>query len=256
MLLSERASELPLILAGPLLRKVTKSQVSVWVALKSARMVTLKMWGSAAAQLGSGQQATVGIGKNLHIVCVTAEVAPSLPPGGLFHYSLEFDTGQTFASPGVLTKNGGTAALDVITYQDTERPLPSFVVPPNDVARIRVVQGSCRKPHGPDLDALRTLDELLKHDATNPLGRPQQLFLTGDQIYADDVPDALLYLLADAGEYLLNHTNGEVLPAVNVGVHHESLWPGRRQQVLDSVARFTSRSVRQSIAAFYAAERW
>ena len=39
------------------------------------------------------------------------------------------------------------------------------------------------------------------------MGRPHQLFLTGDQIYADDCDDELLASLTDAGDVLLGWSN-------------------------------------------------
>jgi hypothetical protein len=55
--------------------------------------------------------------------------------------------------------------------------------------------GSCRKAHADSLDCLLLLDERIGDNAISAIARPQQLFLTGDQIYADDVPDALLHMI-------------------------------------------------------------
>ena len=42
--LAERFDALPLILAGPLLRRVEPSSVTVWLALKESRKVVLRIY--------------------------------------------------------------------------------------------------------------------------------------------------------------------------------------------------------------------
>ncbi|MGH8480064.1 MAG: hypothetical protein ACREXK_10905 [Gammaproteobacteria bacterium] len=81
--------------------------------------------------------------------------------------------------------------------------LPSFALAPAGLDKLRLIHGSCRKPHGESLDALQALDTMISSTVADPDGRPHQLFLTGDQIYADDVAASLLTMLIDAGETLL-----------------------------------------------------
>ena len=88
--------------------------------------------------------------------------------------------------------------------------LPSFCLPPKDVTKLRLIQGSCRMPHGNGPDALSYVDKLIEDTATSPDLRPHQLLLTGDQIYADDVGLSLLVMLSDASEVLLGWK--ELLP--------------------------------------------
>jgi hypothetical protein len=64
-------------------------------------------------------------------------------------------------------------------------------------------------------DALAMLDILIAADASDPVLRPHQLFLTGDQIYADEVEEALLAALTDAGDVLLGWTKGPPGSAVD-----------------------------------------
>ena len=91
-------------------------------------------------------------------------------------------------------------------------PLPSFVLPPEDVNLLRIVHGSCRKPHGVGKEMLSALDTILASAIQQGKDRPQQLFLTGDQIYADDVAAPLLFALIDAGNFLFAGNEEEVLP--------------------------------------------
>ena len=117
-------------------------------------------------------------------------------------------TGTHLTTPGVVDAVDGSYRLGGL--QCGPLPLPSFVLPPSDVIQLRIAHGSCRKPHGYGDDAFDALDQIIGADPANPLRRPHQLFLTGDQIYADDVADVLLYMLRDAATALLGWT--EVLP--------------------------------------------
>ena len=65
--------------------------------------------------------------------------------------------------------------------------------------------------------------------------RPHQLFLTGDQIYADDVADVLLFMLMDASETLLGWS--EKLPDVE---NVEELKPGKRNNLATKTAGLTA----------------
>ena len=76
-----------------------------------------------------------------------------------------------------------------------ENQLPSFVAPPATLDLVRLAHASCRKPNGPGYDALAWLDDRIE-DTLGSADRPQQLFLTGDQIYGDDVAACLLPMLS------------------------------------------------------------
>ncbi|HEU5349040.1 MAG TPA: hypothetical protein VFU63_10565, partial [Ktedonobacterales bacterium] len=101
--------------------------------------------------------------------------------------------------------------------------------------QVRIFHGSCRNPRGVGRDALATLDLVSSQTATDPLARPQQLYLTGDQIYADDVATPLLPLLMDAAETLVGH---EELPGLPPGMHLTA--PGRRTFAVRELAKFTT----------------
>jgi hypothetical protein len=63
----------PLVLAGPMLRKVTPQRVSVWLALRKPCSVTLKVLDEDGKPALEGNQETVAIGSHLHLVVVTAK---------------------------------------------------------------------------------------------------------------------------------------------------------------------------------------
>ena len=88
---------------------------------------------------------------------------------------------------------------------------------------------SCRKPHGPGRDAVsKALNHLEKH-ANNPDQRPSELFLTGDQIYADDVDDRLLQPVINLARKILDWR--EKLP--NVGYIDKYNSPGQRGKLVE-----------------------
>lgn len=82
---SDLSMPLPLILAGPVLRRVEPGMVSVWIALREAADITLSLWlrgqvhsgtepgafSGPRADFVSAPQATVRIAENLHVVVVT-----------------------------------------------------------------------------------------------------------------------------------------------------------------------------------------
>jgi hypothetical protein len=198
--LASRLNNLPRVLAGPVLRKVTSEEVTVWVVVRRPASVVLKVMGAASdIRLLEGQRHTVAVGANLHIVAVTAKRQPpaaELAEGRIYRYDMvfEFDDGvhQTLSMA-----TAGTP----LAYSPFDKP--SFCLPPADINQLRLIHGSCRIPHGNGADALPMLDNLINQGADNPYARPHQLLLTGDQIYADDVGFAMSMMLMDAGEALL-----------------------------------------------------
>src|SRR5277367_3001826 len=89
-----RLPGLPLLLAGPILRQVTKDQVTVWVALQRNATVTLKVFDNADPNnvLMTGTRTTTAIGKNLYITAVTARSLTQTPlvPNKIYCYDLTF----------------------------------------------------------------------------------------------------------------------------------------------------------------------
>ena len=70
----------PRVLAGPILRKVTPTSVTVWLAMRVGGDVTLTVLDALNAPLATGHRHTVAIGTQLHIVCVTAVPARRARP--------------------------------------------------------------------------------------------------------------------------------------------------------------------------------
>jgi hypothetical protein len=197
--------ELPLLLAGPILRRVEATSVSVWIALSKAARVRLSVWDSRVVtgtpdpmiSTPAPGVRTLRIGRKLHIALVTLTVAANslqtLRSGHVYSYDLEIvpdgeSTRHTLASLHMLERGvfDGRAHLP-LGYEPGF--LPSFAPPPATLDDLRIVFGSCRRPAHPDPDAMAFIDDIIARDQayTDALRRPHQLFLGGDQIYADDV---------------------------------------------------------------------
>jgi len=228
---SERTGQLPLVLAGPILRRVEPGLVCVWVAMQQAQSIALTVQAAGApvatnvtAALPNGQSA-IQLGDNLFVALLTAQPPASAPlqPGVLYSYELTFTspegTSTSFAS--AMSAPGATPGLSGIVYTDpgSQVTLPSFSLPPQTLSQVRLAHASCRKAGGQGLDALPLLDKVIADartgaaDAQFALGRPHQLFLTGDQIYADDVTDSYLGMCIDAAGWLMG-TRQEPAPAL------------------------------------------
>jgi hypothetical protein len=244
--LAGRLNDLPLLIAGPILRQVTPDAVTVWVALRRQADVTLLVLDPDENKLMRGKRRTIAIGTNLHIVAVTAQVQPpfvDLREGIVYRYDMEFDLegGLTNTLAGA-TKNASLAYPPFT--------LPSFCMPPADINTLRLIHGSCRIPHGNGPDALALLDDLIAQVALNPAARPHQLLMTGDQIYADDVAASMLVMLTDAADALLGWQ--ETLP---VDMAHggpavgAQLSPFARRKVLED-AGFTSEDLAAHLMTF------
>lgn len=212
--LSSRKDSLPLVLAGPIVRKTTSTSVSVWIALKEPSDLELIITETSSREAeGTGSASTISFGEMLHVAVITV-TGLDLLPDTLYSYDIRFGPDINLNSIGTLSKN--ESGISKITYLG--QTLPSFLLPSFDMQKLKIVHASCRKPHGGDygsdeLDGFVALDSLLEQTLNNTDARPQQLYLTGDQIYADDVHDLLLFMLMDAGKELLKWTIVEKFPS-------------------------------------------
>lgn len=239
---------LPLLLTGPMLRRVEPGLVSVFVAFSQPGTVTLSVWsGITAAGSGSGlfngptptftsvPIPTMRVGANLHVAAVICEPSPGLQPGQLYSYNITYAGVQTedLKSLGLLR---GSVPLGYVDHT-----LPSFATCPAEIRDLKIIQGSCRKPGGDGEDAMVWIDQLIdKHRAT-PLARPHQLFLTGDQIYADDVPMIHMMGANALAQQIVGREHVPWRSATDLVPCDLDHFPaGLRQRLMENAANFTS----------------
>lgn len=213
--------ELPLLLAGPVLRRVQPTLVSVWLALSRPAKVRLSVW-KGPARAGSGTPwveadapgtATVRVGAQLHIVVATLKIAAGsdrvLVPGQLYAYDVKITAGNDSATLDSLQllKSGTASGVPVEALGHEDGQLPGFALPPADLSKLRIVFGSCRLPNNDHPDAMVWIDDLMRDNADYRFDdadkRPHQLVLGGDQIYADDVSPLHLQRLNLLGQKLI-----------------------------------------------------
>ena len=88
---------MPRVLAGPILRRVTATKVTVWIVLReSISAVKLTVTDDHNKPLMSGTSSTVAIGTALHMVAITAVPLPGvtgLTEGSVYQYNCDFGSG-------------------------------------------------------------------------------------------------------------------------------------------------------------------
>jgi hypothetical protein len=239
-------AEWPLLLVGPIVRRVSESSVAIFVATSEPAELTLEIYegtdpiiedDTSRVPLNGadpGRSSTWPLGRRLHVAVVEA-TGLTLTERTLYGYNLLFQVGEgpvlDLQSPDVLPPTDQALPLG---YEG--RSLPGFVLPPPR-QHLKVVHGSCRKHHGGGPDMLPTVDALIGDSPLDPDARPQQLFLTGDQAYADDVAPGLLPALVEAADLLLDWNQRELIPdqdgTPTFDPSHWRLQPGRRSGFLE-----------------------
>ena len=219
--------ELPLLLAGPILRRVDPTLVAVWVALSEPATVTLKIWEGQLTSRDAGEagqpfatsigEQTWRLGEELHLTTISARIPPeagkSFQADTTYCYDLSIEVADVDKPFTLKTLN----MLEAVSAADSPDGfehvalgfetdlLPSFAPPPSELTDLHVVYGSCRRPAHRDPDAMVWIDDHLVdlRRYKDPRARPHQLFLGGDQIYADDVSRLHMLLIMELGQQLV-----------------------------------------------------
>jgi hypothetical protein len=204
----DETTALPLILAGPILRRVTSQSVTVWLASSSPITPTLRIYDKNDEEIGNSEPRDL-VAANTH-----ASSEPLPPPvmlgQNLYVTLLEAkpintDEAATFPLDELLTYNlfdgDGQALPEMADVCLAGEERPGFYIT-NQLQMF--AYGSCRKPHGLSFDdqengqqkdSLALLAEHLGSNVRQLDNRPSHLFLVGDQIYADEVPIPVMQFL-------------------------------------------------------------
>jgi hypothetical protein len=231
------------LLAGPVLRRADPGQVCVWICTLGPVRPALLVYRVSAGPdeaLGSRTAESVRLGERLYVHLLTARPrAGRLPAGELLIYDVELDADGTALRLADLGLSGGVGTLGYAGFQ-----LPSFCLQAAD-GPLHVLHGSCRNLHSKGEDAFWCADELLAETAADLTRRPSALFLTGDQIYGDDVAPGLTGYLNRLGTYLTGRQ--EQIPGVPpLG----TLGDGGRTRWIRDQACFTSPSAANHLMTF------
>ncbi|MEE1923767.1 alkaline phosphatase D family protein [Pseudomonas sp. 148P] len=169
---------LPLVLAGPLLRRVETTRLVFWLVATRPLVPELHLHCPGTEPLVlplEGPRCRIlPVGRHAFMHLMDIQLETLLPCDQRIGYDLLLD-GEGIAgwAPHLL-------------YDGATRP--DFVVR----SRLdQLLHGSCRKPHHPAADGLLCADRLLAspHEASE---RPALLMMSGDQVYADDVAGPML----------------------------------------------------------------
>src|SRR4051794_38881183 len=196
---------LPTLLAGPVLRRTERARVSIWLATSTPVRPRVEIFrlGSAGPRgltaVGGATAETLALGPRLFV-----HLAGAVPDEGAFPTDelLAYDV-ELQADGSAPVRLGGLGLLQgagALAYAGL--PLPTFFIRER-VPALNVMHGSCRLLHGEGEDSLLSGDELLARTAPDVAQRPSALFLTGDQIYADDVAGALIGHLREPASELM-----------------------------------------------------
>ncbi|MGH2788460.1 MAG: hypothetical protein ACRDJV_11200 [Actinomycetota bacterium] len=183
------------LLAGPILRRTEATRVCIWLATSTDVRVRAHIFDveafseSQPKAVGAGSERGIQLGANLfvHLVEATPK-GDSFPRDRLLGYDIELlergaRKGRRLGDLDLLD------GLHRIAYDGF--PLPTFYIR-NETPRLRLMHGSCRMLHGKGHDALSVVDEVLARHAHDVNERPSALFLTGDQIYGDEVAGPMI----------------------------------------------------------------
>jgi hypothetical protein len=274
------------LLAGPILRRVDSNSISIWLASRQPITAQLEIFrlkelkqaeannprGSRLPEpIGTGCGKFVRLGKNLYIVLVTAKPISNAPQSISTIESGSFPEGELLAYDVIITwqdangKNNGSissqrlndlgllSGINSIVYNNEANNkirhdynlLPTFFIPSKDEP-INLLYASCRKLHGKGADSLVAADKILANHFDNLQKRPSALFLTGDQIYADDVAGPLIKHISKFGNDLLGW---------NETIHGLDKSPSQlkmdeRQSIIQKYAKFTATNASNHLLGF------
>ncbi len=264
------------MICGPILRRVEKNKVSVWAAFMANNHITLKIWegdniehssgtlfSNSNTPLAEGESHTLQFGANLWIALVTVDIpSPGLDPTKVYSYNMvyhEIDDPQEsdFLKDKFLEDGKTEGERPQLALGYKKNVLPSFCLPGETPDKLNIVHGSCRKMHGHGQDALALLDKKIKENVGDPLKRPQALFLTGDQIYADEVPGFFLRSLgAMDGSSIFGPNIEKMKISVDGGAAQEheadvvNYPPFFRQRLVNKFAGFSSQAAANHLLSF------
>jgi len=180
-------TDLPLLLAGPVVRRFTETQLNLW--LVTSQPVTFNSHLERDNQTIDHRlnQHQVIIGEHAYTYLLQLDLQSPLQPGNIISYSLSLKTNDD---------NHQLTDLCPELLYPGER-LPTLCFQPHLSS---ILHGSCRKPHHPGVDALTIADKRLGKMSADQ--RPTLLIMSGDQIYADDVAGPMLQAIHQTIDFL------------------------------------------------------
>ncbi|TQV85758.1 alkaline phosphatase family protein [Exilibacterium tricleocarpae] len=184
---------MPLVLAGPILRRCDPQRVAFWLVTSEpcdCRLhLAIGQGELAAVAAPELEQLSLPVGRHCFVHWIYW--SPGEPLAQRVEVRYDFSL-ETAAGAVWLTEQ-----VPDINYDGAGHP--SFVI---DLAVSEVIHGSCRKPHHRCDDALVQLDRRLATRLAGAQARPNFLMMSGDQVYTDDVAGPMLWAIHQVIEML------------------------------------------------------
>ncbi|OED67342.1 hypothetical protein A143_21620 [Vibrio splendidus ZS-139] len=187
-------SPLPFLLAGPILRKTTATEVVLWIVTSSRLIGTTELFNAGqdtpfyTSPLEEQESIQVGTHAWVTLIHLQGEFPTNTP----LEYDIQTELGSLVTLASHLVYNGKSRVEFKIS-----------------TAADYILHGSCRNPHHPSKDSLVAADNKIARQTV--LERPDMLMMSGDQIYADHVAGPTLDAIQQVIQLL--GLVGESLPA-------------------------------------------
>ncbi|TYC61001.1 alkaline phosphatase family protein [Rhodobacterales bacterium] len=197
----QRKAELPPVLAGPILRRISTERLTVWLAVRAPARVQLELFpdgGEPSTHLLEPGSETIGLvtaGERLHYLLIDLVLDDPLPTDRWVSYRISLELEDDPAAG----------------WQDQSVWAPDICYPGHDLPAFQVINritsllhGSCRKPHASARDGMAAADAHLAGCLKDEEGKtwPSLLMLSGDQVYVDDVAGPMLQAISHLTERL------------------------------------------------------
>jgi hypothetical protein len=195
---------------------VERKRVCIWLATSQpvqARAEIFDLGGDhrLGARLGGGASERLQLGLRLFVHLIQAVPdGEAFPVRQLLTYDIELCEGDD-SSGRRLRELGLLGRLDGLAYGDL--PLPSFFLQA-EASPLHFLHGSCRLLHGKGEDALAAANVMTARHAEDLASRPSALYLTGDQIYGDDVAGPLIRHVNRLGRELMGDGDDTSVPGI------------------------------------------
>lgn len=199
-------TDLPAVLAGPILRRVTSDRVALWLAVRAPARVKLELQPEAEAPRdylldpGTEGLTCIDAGDHLHYLLIDVALDAPLTPETWVSYRLSLELED---DPDSGWQDHTVWAPD-LCYPGAGRP--GFMVP---LSIKSLLHGSCRKPHSLARDGLVAADAHLakrlpgrETPGINEEGWPSLLVMSGDQVYVDDVAGPMVQAIGEVCDRL------------------------------------------------------
>ncbi|TXH68230.1 MAG: alkaline phosphatase family protein [Thiothrix sp.] len=185
---TQNVQALPAILAGPILRQVSRQQLVLWLVTSENYAIQARCYQGeallASASFTPDHGGLITLGRHAFLHLLTINVPEGLPEDAWLSYDLGLEQDGQLQWLATTTPQ--------ILYENESRP--RFAFKPKIT---QVLHGSCRKPHYPGGDALLVVDGQLAEarHLEQPSAQPSLLMMTGDQVYTDDVAGPMLHAI-------------------------------------------------------------